>query len=94
MWIPCGILSVVFCITGWVLAFKKHSGTAWASLASLAFVCLTLLMQYRLVFLWVNKEEWISLLDVAPTMFSILTGYVVIMLLANIIPLLLVRKQK
>lgn len=94
MWILCGILSVAFCITGWVLAFKKHPGTLWASVCSLAFVCLTLLMQYKLVFLWVKKEDWIALLDTVPSMFTILTGYVIILLLANTVPLLLVRKQK
>lgn len=93
MWILCGILSAAFCITGWVLAFKKHPGTVRASVCSLAFVCLTLLMQYRLVFLWVNKEDWSALLDVVPSMFSILTGYVILLLLANTIPLLMIRKQ-
>ena len=63
-------------------------------MTSLAFGCLTLLMQYKLVFLWVQKGDWNALLDVVPTMFSILTGYVIILLLANIVPLLLVRKQK
>ncbi len=51
MWILCGIPSAAFCVAGWVLAFKKHPGTVWASVCSLAFVCLTLLMQYKLVFL-------------------------------------------
>lgn len=32
---------------------------------------------------WVNKEDWSALMDVVPSMFSILCGYVVIMLLAN-----------
>ena len=45
MWILCGILSAAFCITGWVLALQKHPGTSWASVSSLAFGCLTLLMQ-------------------------------------------------
>lgn len=34
---------------------------------------------------WVNAEDWIALLDVVPTMFTILTGYVIIMFLANAI---------
>ena len=93
MRILCGILSVAFCVAGWVLAFKKHPGTVWASVTSLALGCLTLLMQYRLVFLWVNKEDWSALLDAVPSMFSILTGYVILLLLANTIPLLMIRKQ-
>lgn len=93
MWILCGILSAAFCITGWVLALQKHPGTSWASVSSLAFGCLTLLMQYKLVFLWVQKGDWTALLDVVPSMFSILTGYVILLLLANTIPLLMIRKQ-
>lgn len=93
MWILCGILSAAFCVAGWVLALQKHPGSSWASVTSLALGCLTLLMQYKLVFLWVQKGDWTALLDVVPSMFSILTGYVILLLLANTIPLLMIRKQ-
>lgn len=39
----------------------------------------------RRILNWVNAEDWIALLDVVPTMFTILTGYVIIMFLANAI---------
>ena len=48
-----------------------------------AFVAVTLLMQYRMVLDWVNKGDWSALADVVPSMFTILCGYVVLMLLAN-----------
>ena len=32
---------------------------------------------------WVNKGDWSALADVVPSMFTILCGYVVLMLLAN-----------
>ena len=83
MWIVCGFFSLGFCIFSWLMSFNKNSNAIWASLCSLAFTALTLLLQYRLVFDWVNKEDWSALLDVVPGMYSVLTGYVIFMLLAN-----------
>ena len=83
MWIATGIMSVVFCVAAWGMAAKKNVKANWASGCSLAFVAVTLLMEYRMVVDWVNKEDWGALMDVVPSMFPILCGYVVIMLLAN-----------
>lgn len=92
MWIICGIMSVIFCVTGWNMAWKKNNMAYWASACSLAFVSLTLLMEYRMVMNWVNKEDWSALLDVVPSMFSMLAGYVIIMLLANAALIGMVKK--
>lgn len=94
MWIICGILSVIFCVTGWIMLSKKKKNTACVfSACSLAFVSLTLLMEYRMVLDWVNMEDWSALLDVVPSMFSILTGYVIIMFLVNAILIGMTRKR-
>lgn len=93
MWIICGVLSVLFCVLGWVLFLRKKSKTAWASACSLVFVSLTLLMEYRLVVEWVNKEDWGSLTDVVPTMYSVLTGYIILMFIANIVPIVANKKK-
>lgn len=94
MWIICGILSVIFCVTGWIMLSKKKKNTACVfSACSLAFVSLTLLMEYRMVLDWVNKEDWSVLLDVVPSMFSILIGYVIIMFLVNAILIGMTRKR-
>ena len=83
MWIVCGFFSLGFCIFSWLMSFNKNSNAIWASLCSLAFTALTLLMQYRLVVNWVSKQDWSALLDVVPGMYSVLTGYVIFMLFAN-----------
>lgn len=83
MWILCGVLSVIFCVIGWIMAAKKNRAAVWAAVCSLAFVSLTLLMEYSMVSQWVNREDWSALMDVVPTMFSLLTGYVIVLLLAN-----------
>ncbi len=95
MWIICGILSVMFCVIGWIMnAMKKEKNmVCLASVCSLAFVSLTLLMEYKVVLNFVNKEDWGALLDVVPSMFSILTGYVIIMFLANAVLIGMVRKK-
>ena len=84
MWLLCGAASALFCAAGWLMAWKDSSKALWAGVCSLTFVSLTLLMEYRQVLNWVNKEDWSALLDVVPSMFSILAGYVIIMLIANL----------
>lgn len=94
MWIICGVLSVIFCVIGWIMVSKKKKNTACVfSACSLAFISLTLLMEYRIVLDWVNTEDWTSLMDVVPSMFSILTGYVIVMFLANAILIGMTRKK-
>lgn len=70
----CGI-EYHFYVSGWIFLSKKKSIAGWSSAGSLAFVALTLLMQYRMVLNWVNAEDWSALLDVVPSIFPILTGY-------------------
>ena len=93
MWIIFGIISVVFCVIGWIMTVKHSSKAPWAAACSLAFVSLTLLMEYKMVFNWVNKEDWSALLDVVPSMFSVLTGYVIVMILANIVTIVSTKRQ-
>ncbi len=93
MWIICGFLSVVFCALGWIMSSKKNIMAYWASACSLAFVGLTLLMEYRMVLNWVNHEDWSALADVVPSMFPFLAGYVIIMLLANAVSIGIARQK-
>ncbi len=88
MWIICAGVSVAFCIAAWIMALKNSKKTVWASACSLSFVALTLLMQYRMVLNWVNNEDWSALMDVVPSMFPILCGYVIVLILANIFPVI------
>ena len=84
MWILCFCLSIVFCITARILKFRKSDRASWATACSLSFVAITLLLQYRLVLDWVNHEDWTALLDVVPTTFTRLSGYVIFMISANL----------
>lgn len=92
MWMICGILSVLFCILGWIMLVKEKRKTWITSVMSLTFVMLTLLMQYKVVVDWVNQSDWAALQDTAPSMFVILIIYTVIMFLVNIF-LMILGKQ-
>ena len=93
MWIIFGIISAVFCVIGWIMTVKHSSRAPWAAACCLAFVSLTLLMEYKMVLNWINKEDWSALLDVVPSMFSVLTGYVIVMILANIVTIVSTKRQ-
>lgn len=58
MWIICAALSIIFYVIGWILVSKKKIATCWASASSLAFVTLTLLMEYKIILNWVNTKDW------------------------------------
>lgn len=45
-----------------------------------------------MIFEWVNKEDWSALLDVVPSVFYMLAGYVIVMLLANLFPVITVKR--
>ena len=79
----CFVVSIVFCILGWIMIVKNNKMASWASVCSLSFVAITVLMEYRAVLEWVNKAAWSALTDVVPSTFSMLCGYVIIMVLAN-----------
>ncbi len=84
MWIVCGVISVIFCVIAWIMTMNKNKKANLASMCSLSFVAITLLMEYGMVVNWVNKEDWSAMLDVVPSMFPILCGYVILLLCANI----------
>lgn len=79
----CFVVSIVFCIIAWIMTMKKKKMANWASVCSLSFVAITVLMEYRAVLEWIHKEDWVALMDVVPSTFPMLCGYVTLMLLAN-----------
>ena len=41
----CFVVSIVFCIIAWIMTIKKNKMANWASVCSLSFVAITLLME-------------------------------------------------
>ena len=92
MWIVCGIMSVVFTVVNWFFSLKRSEKSLWAALSAITFTAITLLLEYRMVLNWVNMDDWSALMDVVPTMFGFLTGYVILIFLANTGALLFYKK--
>ncbi len=92
MWIICGVISIIFCICGWILKIKESNRAVLSAICSLAFVIATLLVQYKMVLDWVNKKDWTALMDVMPSTFVILCVYAVILIFANVVTI--VDKKK
>ena len=93
MWIITGIASIIFCVIAIGMVVKKKQKAGLASICSLSFVAITLLMQYQLVLKWVNKEDWSALMDVVPSMFMVLCGYVITMILVNVMVVVTIKRQ-
>ena len=93
MWFIFGSLSIICTLMSCLSIFKSQEKLRayWFSILGLVFTVLTLLAGYQLVSNWVKHEDWSALLDVVPSMFTILTIYVITMLTANIIALILIR---
>ena len=93
MWIIFVSLSIICTLMSCLSIFKSQEKLRayWFSILGLVFTVLTLLAGYQLVSNWVKHEDWSALLDVVPSMFTILTIYVITMLTANIIALILIR---
>ena len=93
MCIIFGSLSIICTLMSCLSIFKSQEKLRayWFSILGLVFTVLTLLAGYQLVSNWVKHEDWSALLDVVPSMFTILTIYVITMLTANIIVLILIR---
>ena len=72
MWIICGVISIIFCIGGWILKIKESDRAVLSAVCSLAFVIATLLAQYKMALNWVNKKDWTALMDVMPSTLVIL----------------------
>lgn len=93
MWMISAGISVLFCAIGWILTAKKNEKAVLASGCSLAFVAVTLLLEYWMVLNWVKKEDWAALLDVVPSAFTMLCGYVIVLIFANILSIFKMKKE-
>ena len=94
VWILFGALSVISLVIALCLASKRNSKAYHLSFASLVFISLTLLMEYKLVADWVINGDASAIIDVVPYMFTPLLIYVIIMVILNLLVLYLVRKKR
>ena len=93
MWLLCGAVSLIFTALTLILSFRGKDGGDWAAICAVSFTAITLLLEYKMAVVWVCREDWAALADVLPTMFTALTGYVILQILLNAISLAVRRIQ-
>ena len=71
MWILLGVLSLITGTVGVIFTFQNKD-SHWLSYVSLSLTTLAICVEYSTVVKWVKEEDWASLMDVAPTMSSML----------------------
>ena len=94
MWLICGAVSLFFTVLTLILTFRGKNGGDWASICALSFTAVTVLLEYKMAMEWVCREHWTALADVLLTMFTALTGYVILQILLNAIALGIRRKKR
>lgn len=90
LWCP----SLFFTVTAIFQTATRKKGSEWSSICALSFTAITLLLQYKVVMNWVRFEVWAALMDVIPTVFKLLSGYVIIQLLLTAVALGIRRKMR
>lgn len=91
MWIFLGIIAVVATAINLYL-FAKGKNYQWAQVLGLAFTSLTLVTLHSGVSEAVKAEDWVSLMDVWPTLATALWIVTVISIVLNLLPLVLKKK--
>ena len=93
MWMIFGLMAAAATFIN-LYQYKKGKEYKFAMAMGLSFTAATLWAEYRLVFKWVEKEDWSALLDVVPTMVTLLSVLTLISIVLNMAPMLLELKAK
>lgn len=93
MWLLCGAIGGFFTIITLILTLRRKNGADWASISALSFTAITLLFLLKMDVDWVCGEDWTALMDVLPTMFPCVAGFVTIQILLNALALGIRRKM-
>lgn len=93
MWLIFGLIAIAATFINLYL-YKKGKDYKFAMAMGLSFTALTLWAEYNTVFKWVEKEDWSALLDVVPTMVTVLSILTIISILLNVTPMFLEQKNK
>ena len=92
MFLILGIIAIVATVLNLYL-YKVGKDYKLAMAMGLSFTALTLVAWYSMISGWVKVKDWAALLDVVPTMTTVLWGLTIVSILLNIIPILLEQKK-
>ena len=94
LWMPFGIASIIFSIISLIQNInKKSKNSIWFTVVSLSLTALFVVMQYQMIDSWLQGEDFSALLDVVPIMSSIVTIYVILVIIINIFSVYLYIKE-
>ena len=93
MWIFFGIGAIITAIAG-VICFVKHREAKWFRFASLSLTALTLCAFFSQVAGWAQAEDWSAMIDVVPTLSTLLWVLTVLSILLNSISLFAKKQAK
>lgn len=92
MFLILGIIAIVATVLNLYL-YKVGKDYKLAMAMGLSFTALTLVAGYSMISGWVKVKDWAALLDVVPTMTTVLWVLTIISILLNTIPILLELKK-
>ena len=92
MFLILGIIAIVATVLNLYL-YKVGKDYKLAMAMGLSFTALTLVAGYSMISGWEKVKDWAALLDVVPTMTTVLWGLTIVSILLNIIPILLEQKK-
>ena len=92
MFLVLGIIAIVATVLNLYL-YKVGKDYKLAMAMGLSFTALTLVAGYSMISGWVKVKDWAALLDVVPTMTTVLWVLTIISILLNTIPILLELKK-
>lgn len=92
MWFIFGLIAIAATCTN-LYMYGAGKDYKLAMAIGLSFTALTIAADYSMVADWVEAEDWSALLDVVPTMASVLWVLTILSILLNIIPIFLEFKN-
>lgn len=92
MFLLLGIIAIVETFLNLYL-YKVGKDYKLAMAMGLSFTALTIVAGHSLISDWVKVKYWVALLDVVPTMTTVLWVLTIVSILLNIIPMLLELKK-
>jgi len=94
MWILTGFISVVMTGVTIFLAWKDNEKKSWSAFAAVSLAACSVLLEYKLVDIWVLHEDWSALMDVVPGMYLAYRNYLIFIIAVNAAAVVLRRGRK
>lgn len=93
MWMVFGLLAIISTFFNLYL-YMKGKNYQWAQVLGLVFTSLTLVTLHSMASIVIEAEDWVSLLDVWPTLSTVLWILTLLSIGLNVLPMFLKKGKK